>query len=269
MQIVIVGSGNVASVLGRLCKQNGHQILQVISRNASHAKILADELNCEYADYGGKIINHAELYLIAVADTALFDLNNSFSLENKLILHTAGSVSKDVLKNLSVNYGVLYPLQSLRKEMEYATDIPLLVDGNTQETITLIEDFAKTLSSNVSKANDEERLKLHVAAVVVSNFTNHLYVLAEEFCKKEQVDFALLAPLIKETAERIQHYSPAAVQTGPAARNDIFTIEKHLRILTNHPALKYMYIKLTDSIMTSPPTLPIDRDRLSPGGEGA
>ena len=261
MQIVIVGSGNVASVIGRLCKQNGHQILQVISRNAGHAKILADEFECDYTDYGGEMNNHAELYLVAVIDTALADLDNSFTLGNKLILHTAGSVSKDVLKNVSINYGVLYPLQSLRKEMEYATDIPLLVDGNTEETITLIEDFAKTLSLNVTKANDEERLKLHVAAVVVSNFTNHLYALAENFCKKEQVDFALLAPLIKETAERIQNFSPAEVQTGPAVRNDIFTIEKHLRILTNHPALIYLYLKLTDSIMTSLPTP-------SPTGEG-
>ena len=249
MQIVIIGSGNVASVLGRLCKQNGHQVLQVISRNANHAKELADELNCDYADYSGDMNSHAELYLVAVADTALFDLNQNFSLGNKLILHTAGSVSKDVLKNVSVNYGVLYPLQSLRKEMQYANDIPMLVDGNTEETITLIEDFAKTLSVNVTKANDEQRLKLHVAAVVVSNFTNHLYALAEEFCKKEEVDFKLLAPLIKETAERIQHASPPDVQTGPAVRNDIFTIDKHLRILANHPKLKYIYIKLTDSIM--------------------
>ncbi len=249
MQIVIVGSGNVASVLGRLCKHNGHQLLQVVSRNAGHAKMLADEFNCGYADYDGEMNSSAELYLVAVADTALFSLNQNFSLGNKLILHTAGSVSKDVLKNVSVNYGVIYPLQSLRKEMQYANDIPMLVDGNTEETITLIEDFAGTISSNVTKANDDERLKLHVAAVVVSNFTNHLYALAEEFCKKEQVDFKLLVPLIKETAERIQHASPADVQTGPAFRNDIFTIEKHLRILANHPKLKYIYIKLTDSIM--------------------
>jgi predicted short-subunit dehydrogenase-like oxidoreductase (DUF2520 family) len=249
MQVVIIGSGNVASVFGRLCKQNSHQVLQVVSRNVHHAKLLADELGCNHTDYTGSINKDAGLYLIAVADTALLDLNNTFNLDNKLILHTAGSVSKDVLQNVSANYGVLYPLQSLRKEMQYANDIPLLIDGNTQEAITLIENFAITISSNVSKANDEQRLKLHVAAVVVSNFTNHLYALAENFCKKEGVDFALLNPLIKETAERIQHASPASVQTGPAARNDIFTIDKHLRILANHPTLKYMYMKLTNSIM--------------------
>ena len=221
MRIVIIGSGNVASVLGRLCKQNEHEILQVMSRNADHAKLLADELNCKYADYNEKIDTDGELYLVAVNDAALYGLNNSIHIGNKLILHTAGSVSKDVLKDISVNYGVLYPLQSLRKEMAYACEIPFLIDGNTDESKTLIEDFAKTLSSNVSKATDEERLKLHVAAVIVSNFTNHLYALAEEFCVKENIDFKLLAPLIIETAERIKTISPANAQHAPAARTPI------------------------------------------------
>jgi predicted short-subunit dehydrogenase-like oxidoreductase (DUF2520 family) len=249
MQIVIIGSGNVATVLGRLCKRSGHEILQVISRNAAHAKVLADELGCAYADYNGKMNEHAWLYLLAVADTALEELNSKFDPGNKLILHTAGSVSKNVLKDISHNYGVLYPLQSLRKEMTYETEIPFLIDGNTEETITVIEDFAKSLSSVVSKANDEERLKLHVAAVVVSNFTNHLYVLAEAFCKKEQIDFKLLVPLIIETAERVQNISPSLAQTGPAVRNDMVTIEKHLGMLSGEPRLKSIYIKLTESIM--------------------
>lgn len=249
MRVVIIGSGNVASVLGRLIKRNGHEIVQVISRNAVHAQILASELQCLFSDNNSSVDMSAGLYLIAVSDGALYELNKSFHLGNKLVLHTAGSVPKDILKDISVNYGVLYPLQSLRREMDYPSDIPFLIDGNTEETVTLTEDFAKTISGSVAKASDEERLKLHVAAVVVSNFTNHLYALAEDFCKIENVDFKLLAPLIKETAERVATHSPASVQTGPALRNDIFTLDKHLRLLSNHPRLKYIYLKLTDSIM--------------------
>ncbi|MGF2413865.1 MAG: DUF2520 domain-containing protein, partial [Ferruginibacter sp.] len=72
---------------------------------------------------------------------------------------------------------------------------------------------------------------------------------AEEFCAKENVDFKLLLPLIQETTRRLQHYAPKDVQTGPAKRNDVFTLDKHLRILSGHPKLKYIYLKLTDSIM--------------------
>lgn len=245
----MAGSGNVATVLGRLIKNAGHQVLQVLSRDASHAKILADELGCPYADFNGNIEKEADLYIISVRDKALYELNTMFHAGNKMVVHTAGSISKDILKEISHNYGVLYPLQSLRKEMDATSAIPLLVDANSIEGITLLEDFARTISDKVSIASDDDRLKLHVAAVIVSNFTNHLYALAEDFCKNENVDFKMLVPLIEETALRMAKHTPESVQTGPALRNDIITLDKHLRILDAHKKLKYIYLKLTESIM--------------------
>jgi predicted short-subunit dehydrogenase-like oxidoreductase (DUF2520 family) len=64
----------------------------------------------------------ANLYVIAVSDEAVAEVASQLIVHNKLVVHTAGSVSKDVLKQASRNYGVLYPLQSLRKEMK---DLPL------------------------------------------------------------------------------------------------------------------------------------------------
>ncbi|MBP6432228.1 MAG: DUF2520 domain-containing protein [Ferruginibacter sp.] len=249
MQIVIIGSGNVATVLGRLCKQKGHNILQVMSRTEGNAKILATELGCDYTNYNGKTNMNADLYLVAISDGVLFDLNKSFKLGNKLIVHTAGSVNKDVLEGISTNYGTLYPFQSLRKETAEIPSIPFLVDGNNEESISILESFAQTLSDIVKRTTDEERLKLHVSGVFVSNFTNHLYALAKDFCTKENVDFSLLYPLILETAQRGVKYAPEDVQTGPALRKDVFTLDKHLKVLTNHTNLKYLYLKITDSIM--------------------
>lgn len=251
MKIVLIGSGNVATVLGRLCKQSGHQILQVMSRHTENAKTLADELGAAYDNYDGKTDLSADIYIVSITDGILFDLNKSFSLGDKLIVHTAGSVSKDVLKDISSRYGILYPFQSLRKEMGHMPQIPLLVDGNDEATTSSIESFAKTLSPVVKLSTDEERIRLHVAGVVVNNFTNHLYSLAEDYCQKEGLDFSLLFPLIQETAERITRYSPKTMQTGPALRNDVFTLDRHLRVLAAHPKLKYLYLKFTDSIMNA------------------
>ncbi len=249
MRIAIIGSGNVATVLGRVFKQNKHEVIQVMSRHETNARKLADELGCAATNYDGITDKTADLYVVAITDGVLFDLNKSFSLGDKLIVHTAGSISKDVLKDISTRYGILYPFQSLRKEMTAIPEIPLLIDGNTEETTAMLEEFAKTVSSDVRKTTDEERLKLHVAGVVVNNFTNHLYAVTEEFCNKENIDFKLLFPLIQETASRAIYYHAKDVQTGPAHRNDVFTLDKHLRILTNHPKLKYLYLKMTDSIM--------------------
>lgn len=249
MRVVVIGSGNVATVLGRRMKAMGHEPLQVVSRNLDHARVLANELNCEATGPYGQVNKSADLYLIAVNDNALLEINKQFHLGRLLVVHTAGSMSMDVLQSVSSNFGVLYPLQSLFKNMEPDTDIPFLVEGNSPETQTIIADFAGTLSGKVANATDEERLKLHVAAVVVNNFTNHLYALVEEFCRKENVDFNLLVPLIQETAQRLATHSPSSMQTGPAIRNDLVTVEKHLRLLARFPVLKSLYLKFTDSIM--------------------
>ena len=101
---------------------------------------------------------------------------------------------------------------------------------------------------HVIQAGDDTRLKLHVAAVFVNNFTNHLYALAEDYCKKEGIDFKELFPLIEETASRLKTISPSKLQTGPAIRNDEETIQKHLVLLASHPQMKKVYEFLTASI---------------------
>ncbi|HUS01000.1 MAG TPA: DUF2520 domain-containing protein, partial [Chitinophagaceae bacterium] len=167
----------------------------------------------------------------------------------KLVVHTAGSVSKEVLKNISSRYGIIYPLQSLIKDSLNIPEIPLLVDGSDDETTNFITGFSKTLSENIGLADDKQRLKFHVAAVLVNNFTNHLFAMGEEFCKKEEIEFEKLYPLIDETIRRVKVYSPQSVQTGPAIREDIYTLGKHLQILSAHPDLKYLYLKLSESIL--------------------
>lgn len=249
MRISLIGSGNVASVLGRLMKQQHHEVIQVISRDVDNARLLANELGASYSDFDGKPHVRADIFILAIADQALEHFFTTYGLGNKMIVHTAGSVSMDILTKFSSNYGVLYPLQSLRKEMQIIPRIPFLIDANTTEGLEFLQQFAASISDSVKHVGDEERLKIHAAAVIVSNFTNYLYSVAEDFCQKEDLDFNMLKPLILETAHRVQNASPSKVQTGPAVRKDILTMDKHLRIFAAHPKLRITYLRLTDSIM--------------------
>jgi predicted short-subunit dehydrogenase-like oxidoreductase (DUF2520 family) len=248
VKIVIIGSGNVATVLGRKMLLASHEIVQVFSRQELHAKNLAAEFLCAYASSWDKLDQEAELYLAAISDQALLEMGQQLCVHKKLVLHTAGAVSKEVLKPVSRNYGVIYPLQSLSRVIALPREIPLLVDGNTAEDLTLIFDFAKTISDQVRVADDETRLKLHTAAIFVNNFSNHLYALAEKFCLAEKLDFQWLLPLIRETANRLAEASPKSLQTGPAIRNDQETIRKHLSLLKPYPGLYEVYELLTQSI---------------------
>ncbi|HQV86824.1 MAG TPA: F420-dependent NADP oxidoreductase [Chitinophagaceae bacterium] len=249
MDIVIIGSGNVAAVLGRKFKAAGHTILQIYSRNAAAASELAYEWDTESTNYKITINKNADIYIIAVSDDAIDDVTADLKLPGKIVVHTAASVPKEVLKNVTTHYGVFYPLQSLRKEMKSLPDTPIFYDGSDELTKRKLESLAKSiLREKVTEAGDEARLKLHIAAVVVSNFTNHLYALAEAFCRKEGLDFKQLLPLIEETALRIKDVSPHEAQTGPAARHDKETIQKHLELLKDHPQLKNIYLLLSESI---------------------
>jgi predicted short-subunit dehydrogenase-like oxidoreductase (DUF2520 family) len=252
MDIVIIGSGNVAAVLGRKFKSAGHKILQIYSRNSSAASALAYEWDTESTNYKSLINKEAEVYIIAVDDNAIKDVVTELSLPGKVVAHTAASVPKEILKNVSSHFGVFYPLQSLRKEMSLLPDVPVFVEGNDDVTSGMLTALATSISdSSVAKAGSDERLKLHLAAVLVNNFTNHLYALAEEYCTKEGLDFKQLLPLIIETATRLNEISPKQTQTGPAMRHDSDTIYKHLELLKNYPQLKNIYVLLTESIQLS------------------
>jgi predicted short-subunit dehydrogenase-like oxidoreductase (DUF2520 family) len=251
MRIIIIGTGNVATVLGRLLKRAGHNILQVYGRNHEHAKALAGELGTGYCSNWHDVTRGAEIYLAAVADKAITEMAESITLEQGMVVHTAGSVGTDELKKITNEYGVMYPLQSIRKESEPVSSIPLLINGSSDVVTTKIFRLAESISSIVVPMSDEEREKLHVAAVVVNNFTNHLYALAEAYCKQEALDFKLLHPLINETATRLAILSPRTALTGPAVRRDQLTINKHLSRLAPYPELKKIYALLTESIMAN------------------
>jgi predicted short-subunit dehydrogenase-like oxidoreductase (DUF2520 family) len=249
MKVVIIGSGNVATVLGRRIALAGHKIVQVASRTLANAEKLALILRSTATATLPDIDKKADLYLIAVNDNQVEDVASLLQLQpGRIIVHTAGSVSKEVLKNAGCSYGVLYPLQSLRKEMPQNVVIPVYADGNDQTVTDMLTGFACTWASTVSVANDEQRLKLHLAAVIASNFTNHLYALAGKYCTREGLDFNSLYPLIQETASRITSFPPEQLQTGPAVRGDNSTIEKHLEMLKDHPYLKNVYGQLSQSI---------------------
>ena len=173
MEIVIIGSGNVATVLGRKFKTAGHSIVQIYSRNARAASELAYEWDTESTNYISLINRNADLYLVAVSDDAIADVIREIKIPGKIIVHTAASVPMEILKTASENYGVFYPLQSLSADINSSPAIPIFLDASNVATKRKLEQLAFSIKSgDVVSAGNEDRLHLHVAAVLVSNFTN-------------------------------------------------------------------------------------------------
>lgn len=248
MKITIIGSGNVATVLGKKILQAGFAVNEVLSLHKKNAKLLARDLGAKAVVNFFELDGKSDMYIIAVSDSAIDEVADNLHAGKAIVVHTSGSVTKNILKKCSENFGALYPLQSLRKEILDLPEIPFLVDGCNGYCREKIFEFAKNFSGFVKFMDDDNRLKFHLCAVVVSNFTNHLYALAQEYCKKQALDFKILLPLIAETTNRLNNNLAFDVQTGPAVREDKFILAKHIAMLDEFEELQKIYKMLSKNI---------------------
>ena len=251
-KISIIGSGNVATNLAHAFDRAGHDILQVISANSERAKQLA---NCFGAYYGNSISSvdlNADFIIICVNDESYFNVLEELPKGLKpIICHTSGPVSMDVISDYAPNFGVFYPLQSLRKE-KYIDflDVPIFIEGNSTNVRENLMNLADTISNKISEVSSVEREKYHLAAVFANNFTNLMYTLSHKYLENESLDFQNLIPIIKETANRLADDKPESWQTGPAKRGDTAIMQKHIDMLED-PRLKEIYKQLSDYIRSN------------------
>lgn len=247
--IVILGSGNVATHLALTLFSKGYKIEQIFSRNLQNAQTLALKVNATYINKLSELNSTADLYILSVKDDALKSLVSDDALQHKPMVHTAGSISSDILKQYSSEFGVLYPFQTFSKERSVDfRSVPILIEANNDDFYTALSELANSLSDTVINAGSKERAMLHISAVFACNFTNHMYAIAYDLAQKNNLPFDLLKPLIKETAEKISDLTPRKAQTGPAIRFDQAILEQHERFLKETPELADLYKKLSTSI---------------------
>lgn len=220
----MIGAGNVAWHLSQALKKANYIPIGVYSRHKTKAEALAEVLNCRAFDSLDNIIEPADLFFISVKDDAIADVFEKIRIHAKhsLIVHTAGSVSIDIFKDKTDNYGVLYPLQSfsIKRKLDFS-NVPLFVEGNNAETTSLLLNVAENISRHKATILDSEhRKKMHLAAVFASNFTNHCYACAKQLLNESGVSFDAMLPLIDETCRKTHDLSPEEAQTGPAVRYD-------------------------------------------------
>jgi len=235
--IGIIGSGNVAWHLGHGLKSEGFSIDWIFSRNSATAQELANFLSCKVVT---DLVNvKVDLCLICTTDDAVQELLNQLH-ESCSVAYTSGTKTLDSLNFSGQNLGVFYPLQTFSKEQKLNLfEIPFFIESKDSRFAQDLFDVAWKLSRKVQFANSEERKKLHLTAVMVNNFTNHLATLAKDFLDKNKLSFEHLKPLMTETVRKLDKMSPYEAQTGPARRKDETTLKSHLEMLEGDQKLLY------------------------------
>ena len=244
MQIVLIGSGNVAFHLAKAFTEAQINISQIFGRNTTELQKISEKFSIPFST---ETLADADVYIISVSDSSIAEVSSLIKNENALVTHTSGSVSREAL---SGNYrkSVFYPLQtfSKSKNLDYSK-IPFFIDAENENDEEILKNLASKISKNVMLANDEKRKYIHLTAVFACNFVNHLYARAKEISDSQGIPFDYFLPLIDETTQKIHELEPKLAQTGPAIRNDEKVLKLHESLLTDEEKLK-IYKTLNESI---------------------
>jgi len=234
--IVIVGAGNLAHHLLPALRKAGYRLTLFNHHATAKAKALAKKNQAAFSSDYEALPKEAMAYMICVKDEAIAEVAASLKAQKVkgLVLHTSGSTDLAVLKGSSAWQGVFYPLQTFSPGDALSwSDIPVLIEANTPKALSILKNLASSVSRKVVRCNSKDRLRMHLAAVLVNNFTNALYTVADEFLSRELSSrhFDLLKPLMQQTLRKLDRLRPADAQTGPARRNDTGTMKRHLELL--------------------------------------
>lgn len=249
LNFCFIGAGNLATNLSVVLNGEAGRVVQVYSRTEESARTLADKLHCAYTMSTDEIVSDADIYFVALKDSAVSVVLPGINFQDKLVVHCSGSLPLSALSAFSANTGVFYPLQTFSKNRSVDfSRIPIFIEANFAENEAKLLGVAECISGNVCVLESERRKCLHIAAVFACNFTNHFYALAAYYLESKDIPFDVLRPLIVETAEKVREMHPKVAQTGPAIRYDKNIISKHLTDLEEYPDLKELYGSISKSI---------------------
>ena len=244
MQIVLIGSGNVAFHLAKAFTEAQIPISQIFGRNTTELQKISEQFSIPSST---ETLVDADVYIISVSDSSIAEVSSLIKNKNVLVAHTSGSVSREALSG-NFRKSVFYPLQtfSKSKNLDYSK-IPFFIDAENENDEEILKNLASKISKNVMLANDEKRKYIHLTAVFACNFVNHLYARAKEISDSQGIPFDYFLPLIDETTQKIHELEPKLAQTGPAIRNDEKVLKLHESLLTDEEKLK-IYKTLNESI---------------------
>lgn len=243
--VIVLGSGNVAShLISYINASNELNLVQIYARNLNNINVSIDNslITNDFSQ-----IKNADIYIIAVSDNSISEVSEKLPFENRFVVHTSGSAELSTI-NPKNKRGVFYPLQTFSKNKAIDfNEIPFCLETEFESDYENLEKFANKFSTKVYKISSEQRKYIHITAVFVSNFTNHMFTIGNEICKDNNIPFEIFKPLIQETINKITDLEPIKAQTGPAVRDDTNTIKKHLNLITNEK-IKSLYLNITESI---------------------
>lgn len=247
--VAILGSGNMAFQLLTAFDKADVKLVGLISRDLTQGAHTLEKTKARCELVGGRNLTElqTDVIILAVPDDSIEEVLRFYQFHpNHVVVHTSGA--EPLASVTHPRSGVFYPLQTFTwgEPVDFKT-IPILLEAMTDDVEQMLQELANAISPNVRVMSSTTRLKVHIAAVLVSNFTNHMYHRAEKWLAEQNLPFDLLYPLIEEQWSKAKRLGTAKAQTGPAVRNDKRTMVRHEKLISD-VHLKELYRLISEDI---------------------
>lgn len=251
MTYTLIGTGNMAWMLASRMTSGGHVCVGAWGRNTSELTKLCAAFRLPQLTSLNQVHDGADACIVAVSDDAIAEVVQRFSFRTATLIHTAGSIPLSVLENHAVNFGVVWPVFALRKgSLPTHRQFPAIMEANSKPALQIVQGVAKAICEINYETTTAKRQALHLAAVVGSNFSNHLLASSFDLCEEQSLPVSLLQPLLFQTFTAVRNQHPGKLQTGPARRHDQATMQLQMEQLEGSPYhLQEIYELISKAIM--------------------
>ena len=251
-----IGAGTVGTALATTLSAMGYQVVAVSDRSQKSAARLAQDISgCRAVKNGQAVADTAELVFITTPDDAIPSVAAEIQWHpNQSVVHCSGADSTDILepaRQLGAQVGAFHPLQTFASVRQAIDNIP----GSTfaieaEEPLrTTLKEMATALEGQWIELKASDKVLYHAAAVIACNYMVTLVKAATDLWQTfdipvQQATKALM-PLLQGTLNNINSIGIPNCLTGPIARGDTGTINKHLKALgQSAPAVLSTYREL-------------------------
>jgi predicted short-subunit dehydrogenase-like oxidoreductase (DUF2520 family) len=246
--ILLVGTGGLAlSLVSALVKSKNYTIFSQGS-NEENTNAFCRKFKIKPFK---ELENKKDLIvLLAVPDSQIEVCAVKYANFSNLMVHFSGTTTIETLSKLVKNAAVCWPIGSFSKSKKVNfSKIVCTLSASNKYSENILLNIIESIPSKYIFLNNEERMKLHLTAVVLNNFIYHLLTLTKEWTTKENIDNSLFNSLLKATTASFYENDNGEKQTGPAKRKDKIILNKHLKLLEKYPELQNIYSVFTASIL--------------------
>jgi len=251
-----IGAGTVGTALAIRLSERGYNVVAVSSRSQTSADKLAQAIDgCHAVDSSQAVADTTELVFITTPDDAIASVSSTVNWHpGQSVVHCSGADSVNNLepaKKQGASVGAIHPLQTFASVEQAINNIA----GSTfaleaqEPLLSTLKEIATTLDGTWIELTANDKVLYHAAAVIACNYLVTLVKMATDLWQTfdvppERATQALL-PLLRGTIANIERVGIPKCLTGPIARGDTGTIEKHIKAMQKAaPALLPTYLDL-------------------------